>query len=69
MTCIGCGKHLDKFPRESLRMNDYDAIMEDNKTIFCDDCVLYVLESRRDMMSEKLSSLEKKICKVKENKV
>ena len=69
MTCIGCGKHLDKFPRESLYMNDYDAMMEDNKMILCDDCVLYVLEARRDIMMDKLEMLERKIRNMKENKV
>jgi hypothetical protein len=66
MKCQICDK---EFPLslEWLKLNDYIPSTEQNKLIMCNECVVYILETREQILSNELDRLQRKIRNLKED--
>ena len=50
---------------EWLKLNDYKSHTDENKLIMCDECVLYILNSRKYILENELEAITKKIKTIK----
>jgi len=63
MKCEICKKEFD-MSLEWLKMNNYNASLKDNKHIFCNDCVMDILKSRKYNLENELNNLNLKILNI-----
>lgn len=64
MTCQVCNKEF-QLSLEWLKLNDYKSHLDENKLIMCDECVLYILHSRKYLLEAELDAITRKIRKLK----